>query len=93
MLFHANTATKDLVAYYNSNIIDNSSYVERICLQLSTANLPVNTEEIIVGVKSITGNKLKIVDVADKSIWGILLALYNSKANYICVNELYNIEN
>lgn len=93
MLCHSNQAPNALFAYYNSNISDNSSYVERICLQLSTANLPANLGKITVGVKSITGNKLKTVAISDLTIWGILTALYTSKAHHICVKELYAIAN
>jgi hypothetical protein len=88
MLCHYKIAPRDLSEYYNSCITDNTSYVERMCLQLSASDLPVNTGEIMVGVKSITGNKVKTVDVTDLSIWAILNALYTAKAHHICLNEM-----
>ncbi|MBC2457146.1 hypothetical protein [Clostridium beijerinckii] len=76
---------------YLEALSDAPTYVERMCRQLSTANLSANLGKIIVGVKSITGNKIKTVDIVDKSIWGILTALYTVKAHHICVEELYAI--
>lgn len=93
MLCHNNIATSDLSAYYSSNIIDNDSYVKRMCLQLSSANLPVDTGEITVGVKSILGTKLKTINISDLSIWAILTALYDNKANYIHTDDLYTKAN
>jgi len=90
MLCHSKQAQSALFAYYNSNIIDNSSYVERLCLQLSAANLPVNSEKITVGVKSITGTRLKTVDIPNQaSIYEVLTTLYDAKAHHIHIENLY----
>lgn len=91
MLCHSKQAPSALLAYYSSNIIDNQVYVERMCLLLSSANLPINTETIIVGVKSITGTKLKTVDISNQaSIWEVLTALYDAKAHHIHTFNTYN---
>lgn len=93
MLCHDNIAPNALLAYYNSTIIDNSSYIERMCLQLSSANLPVDLGKITVGVKSITGDKDKVVEIADSTIWAVMIALYESKAHHICTEELNALAN
>lgn len=85
MLCHYKIAPQDLSEYYNSSIIDNSSYINRMCLQLSAANLPVNTEKINVGVKSILGNKVKAVAINNNSIWSTLTALFTAQAHHICI--------
>lgn len=90
MLCYYKTAPKDLFEYYNSCITDNPSYVERICRQLSSANLPVNTGEISIGVKSITGNKTKTIDISNGSIWSILTALFDNQAHDIYPYNTYN---
>lgn len=84
MLCHYKIAPQDLSEYYNSSIIDNSSYINRMCLQLSAANLPINTEKIIIGTKSILGNKVKTVEISNNSIWSILNALFTAQAHHIC---------
>lgn len=83
MLCHYKTAPDDLFEYYNSCITDNPSYVERICRQLSSANLPANIEKITIGVKSILGNKVKTIDIFNGSIWSILTALFDNQAHDI----------
>lgn len=76
---------------YLEALSDAPTYVERMCLQLSTADLPVNTEKIIVGVKSITGTRLKTVAIPNQaSIWEVLTALYNAKAHHIHTYNTYN---
>lgn len=91
MLCHSSQAPNALFAYYNSNIIDNTSYIERLCQQLSTANLPVNSEKITVGVKSIIGDKVKTVHIPNQaSIWEVLTALYDAKAHHIHIDTMYN---
>lgn len=87
MLCYYKTAPKDLLDYYNSNIIDNPKYIEHMCLQLSSADLSTNVEKINIGVKSITGDKLKTIDIPN-SIWGILTALYDAKAHRICTQQI-----
>lgn len=83
MLCYNHTATNDVVDYYNSNITDAEAYIARMCQQLSNAKLPANTEYITVGIQSITGNKLKPVQVANQSVWGIMMGLYIVKAHHI----------
>jgi hypothetical protein len=78
------TATQDVVDYYDSNITDAEAYIERMCQQLSNAKLPTDTEYITVGIQSVTGNKVKPVQVANQSVWGILMGLYTVKAHHIC---------
>lgn len=90
MLCHSNIAPKDLSDYYSSNIIDNPSYINRMCVQLSSANLPVNTDKITIGVKSIAGNKIKTIDILNGSIWSILTALFDNQAHDIYPYNTYN---
>lgn len=93
MICHSGKAPQALSDYYSSTITDNSSYVERMCRQLSNANLPVDTEKISISIKSITGNKLKTLDITGLSIWGILISLYTAMAHSIGIEELNVLAN
>jgi hypothetical protein len=66
-------------------LLDAPGYVERMCHQVSAAQLPADADSIPVCIQSITGSKVKPVPIAHRTIWGILAGLYTAKAHHICV--------
>lgn len=63
---------------------DAPGYIERMCQQVSAAQLPADIDILTVSIQSITGSKTKPVQIFNQSIWGILVGLYTAKAHHIC---------
>ncbi len=70
---------------YLEVLSDAPCYTKRICQQLSQAQLPADTDTVKVCIQSITGNKVKSVQITNQSIWGLLCCLYIAKAHHICI--------
>lgn len=83
-LRHFGFAQKDLAEYDGCGVIDADAWAEKICKQLSGANLPPKTEVInVINVRGIE----EAIDISGSTVWGIITHLFLRQTYSLGLNQ------